>query len=339
MIRGTSVDPFGNLSMSREVIFGEILSIAQAVHNSGGIVIAQVREILDKLTPPQQVRVPGVLIDYVVPVGIEEHPQTFGEEFNPAYCEAAGTEESDADRLEPLPCSERRMIASRACDELSPGAIANLGIGMPECVARIAAERGLLDKITLSVESGTVGGMPAGGLSFGAARHPKAIIDQPAMFDFYDGGGLDFSALGAAQIDAKGNVNVSKFGTRFPGVGGFINISQTARKLVFCGTFRTDGLEVAVEAGVLRIVSEGRMPKFLRQVEQVSFNGAEARARGQEVLYVTERAVFRLADEGLELIEIAPGIDLRRDVLEQMEFEPIVRSPRTMEARHFAPPA
>jgi propionate CoA-transferase len=232
----------------------------------------------------------------------------------------------------------RRIIAARACDELPAGAIANLGIGMPEGIARIAAERGLLDRLTLTVESGPIGGIPAGGLSFGVSVHPQAIVDQPAQFDFYDGRGLDFAALGAAQVDAQCNVNVSKFGTRLAGVGGFVNITQTAKKVVFCGTFTTDGLEVAIDNGQLKIVTEGRVPKFVEQVEQVSFSARRARQIGQEVLYVTERAVFRPLDDRLELVEIAPGIDLQQQVLNRMPFAPVVRLVRLMPAHVFAAP-
>ncbi|MDZ4686295.1 MAG: acyl CoA:acetate/3-ketoacid CoA transferase, partial [Planctomycetaceae bacterium] len=231
----------------------------------------------------------------------------------------------------------RRIIAARACEELRPGDIANLGIGLPEGVARIAAERGLLDAVTLTVESGPFGGMPAGGLSFGAAVHPQAIVDQPSQFDFYDGGGLDFAALGAAQIDERGCVNVSQFGTRFAGVGGFVNISQNARRVVFCGTFTADGLTVAVENGRLQIVQEGRVRKFVRRVQQVSFSGPRAQAGDHNVLYVTERAVFRLQRDGLELIEVAPGIDLETQVLGQMEFRPLMNDIRPMADHFFRP--
>lgn len=337
LIRATAADCFGNLVMDDEAVIGDVLPIAQAAHNSGGIVIAQVKRILETPAPPQQVRVPGRLINHVVVAEEHEHWQTFGEPYDPAFCAAADTvlhpnvrmtRDSDGDSRAPIDI--RRIIAMRACDELQPGAIANLGIGLPEGIAVVAAERGLLTDVTLTVESGPIGGIPAGGLSFGASRFPEAIIDQPSQFDFYDGGGLDFAALGAAQVDQHGNVNVSKFGTRFAGVGGFINISQNARRRVFCGTLTTDGLEVAYEDGKLKIIHEGRIRKFVRQVEQVSFSGTIAREADRDILFVTERAVFRLQREGLELIEVAPGIDVQRDVVEQMEFTPIIRAVRQM---------
>ncbi|MCX7040048.1 MAG: acyl CoA:acetate/3-ketoacid CoA transferase, partial [Spirochaetes bacterium] len=208
-------------------------------------------------------------------------------------------------------------------------------IGMPEGIAKIAAERGLLDRFTLTVESGPIGGIPASGLSFGASVYPEAILDQPAQFDFYDGGGLDFAALGVAQVDGEGSVNVSRFGTRLAGVGGFVNITQSARKVVFCGTFTAGGLSVELLPDGIRIVKEGAQMKFVRGLEQVSFNARRARENGQEVLFVTERAVFRMTDAGLELIEVAPGVDLDRQVLGQMEFRPIVRDVRPMPAHVF----
>jgi propionate CoA-transferase len=334
LIRATAADPGGNLGMHREALIGEVLPIAQAVRNSGGIVIAQVEQLIDEPLPPQQVRVPGILVDKIVLAPPGMHPQTFAESFNPGYCEAPRPGGETPAELAPLP-AERRIIAERACDEIPDRAVVNLGIGLPECVARVAAERGCLDRMTLTVESGPIGGIPAGGLSFGASLHPEAVIDQPALFDFYDGGGLDFAALGAAQIDREGNVNVSKFGTRVPGVGGFINITQTAKSLVFLGTLTASGLEVAVHDGKLQIIQEGSVRKFVDRVEQVSFSGRRARAAGQPVHFITERAVFRLTEEGLELIEIAPGIDLKSQVLDLMGFPPAIRDIRPMPAHCF----
>jgi propionate CoA-transferase len=320
-------------------MFAEMLPIAQAAHNSRGVVIAQVLKLLDKPAPPQEVRVPGILVDRIVIARPEDHPQTFDHaEFDPELVSPARSPDVLGLELAPLPAGPRRIIASRACDEVPDGAIANLGIGMPEGIARIAAERGLLNRFTLTVESGPIGGVPAGGLSFGVSVRPQAIVDQPAQFDLYDGRALDYAALGAAQIDAEGNVNVSRFGDRLAGVGGFVNITQTAKKLVFCGTFTAGALQVASENGRLRIVQEGRVSKFVSRVEQVSFSAKYSRRIGQEVLYVTERAVFRLTDQGLELIEVAPGVDIQTQVLQLMPFEPAVRRVQPMPAHVLAPP-
>lgn len=330
LIRASAADPWGNLVMEDEAIIGEVLPIAQAARNGGGIVLAQVRRLLDEPAPPQQVRVPGILVDQIVVADPTDHDQTFAEHYNPDYCRGALDENEWAQSCPPLEAGARRIVAARACDELTDGAIVNLGIGMPEGIAVVAAERGLLGRVTLTVESGPIGGSPAGGLSFGAARFPQAIVDQPAQFDFYDGRGLDYAAVGAAQIDSQGNVNVAKFGTRFAGVGGFVNITQSARRLVFCGTFTAGGLDVQTIDGRLTILREGCSRKFVPDVELVCFSAARSREIGQEVLYVTERAVFRLGASGLELIEIAPGIDLERDVLGQMDFRPAIGDIRPM---------
>ncbi len=336
LIRATAADPRGNLVMENEAVIGEVLPIAQAARNHGGLVIAQVRELRNEPAPPHLVRVPGALVDRIVVAAEGEHDQTFGESFNPAYCSANGDAGSDI-LTEPLPFGVRRIIGSRACDELQPGNVVNLGIGIPEAIARIAAERGLLNSVTLTVESGPIGGMPAGGLSFGAAVHPDAIVDQPSQFDWYDGGGLDFAALGAAQVDAQGNVNVSKFGSRLAGVGGFVNITQNARRLVFCTPLTADGLDVAWQNGRLQIVSEGRIPKFVDRVEHLSFSADQARQRGQHVLYITERAVFELAPEGgLRLIETAPGITPEESILPHMAFRPQIGTLRELADCHFS---
>jgi len=335
LIRATAADPFGNLLMDDEAVIGDVLPIAQAARRGNGdtrgLVIAQVHRILDRPAQPQHVRVPGRLVDCVVVANEDDHWQTFGEPFNARYCQprpAYGDEFPGC--IPEVPETTRRIIASRACDELQPGTIANLGIGLPEGIAAQAAERGLLERITLTLESGPIGGLPASGLSFGASAYPEAIIDQPSQFDFYDGGGLDFAALGAAQVDAAGNVNVSRFGSRFAGVGGFVNISQNAKRVVFCGTFTTDGLKVELQNDRLRIVNEGRVAKFVRQVEQISFSGQMAAESNREILYVTERAVFRLTSQGLELTEVAAGIDIQRDIIDRMDFVPEIREPGIM---------
>ena len=334
LIRATAADPLGNLVMDDEVIIGEVLAIAQAAHNSGGMVIAQVARLFDQPACPHAVRVPGILVDRIVVAEPHEHEQTFGNPFNAGYVSPPfGVDQS----VPSLPLDARGVIAARAADELRPGDIVNLGIGMPEGIAVVAARRGMLDQLTLTVESGPIGGMPAGGLSFGASLHPHAIVDQPAQFDFYDGKGLDFAALGAAQIDRCGHVNVSAFAGRIAGVGGFVNISQNARRLVFCGTFTTDGLKVAIEKGCLHILQEGRVPKFVATVGQRGFSATRARAEGQQVLYVTERAVFRLVDDGIELVEVAPGIDIQKHILDQMDFRPKIGAVVPMASRLFFP--
>ncbi|HKJ68356.1 MAG TPA: CoA-transferase [bacterium] len=334
IIRGTTADEDGNIGVEQEPVDLDILSSAQAAYNSGGAVIAQVKRLARRQTlHPRMVKVPGFMVDAVV-----AHPeqwQTVEGEYNPAF---SGEIRIPMEEIRPLEFDIRKIVARRAARELKPDAVVNLGFGIADGVANIAAEENLIEQIVFTIEQGIIGGIPAKGVIFGAGYNPDLIINAPSQFDFYHGGGLDLTFLGLAQADQYGNVNVSKFGNQLPGCGGFIDISQNAKEVVFCATFTAGGLDIDIRDGRLRILREGKIKKFVSEVEQITFSGEYAQARKQRALYVTERAVFRLQPEGMELIEIAPGVDLKDDVLAHMDFRPRIADPLPrMDPRIFQP--
>lgn len=334
IIRGTCADEDGNISMEQEPAILDNLVLAQAAHNSGGIVIAQVKYRAAKGTLNcKKVKIPGVYVDMVV---VDPNQMQTGEgEYNPNFTSEIMT---PVDALEPLPLNQRKIVARRAFMELEPDTVINLGFGMSDGVASVAAEEGFSHKLTMTIEQGIYGGIPATGAIFGVASNPVAVIDESAQFDFYGGKGLDMAFLGLAQADQEGNVNVSQFGKTFNGGGGFIDISQGAKKVVYCGTFTAGGLKTEVVDGRLRILQEGRNIKLVKKVQQVTFSTKFSQEAGQRVVYVTERAVFEYRDGKLVLTEIAPGVDLERDVLAKMEFVPeIDQNLKQMDPRIFCP--
>lgn len=334
-IRGSYADEMGNISVENEGVSIDILALAQAVHNNGGKVFVQVEKIVPAGSlDPWKVKIPGMLVDYLVlPDEPEEQVQSRAGEFDASLCGKGRKDDTD---YEPVPLDAKKIIGRRAAMELKKDIVVNLGIGVAEYVSKVAREEGFTDIMTLTVESGAIGGAPLSGKAFGANVNVDLIIDQPNMFDLYDGGGLDQAYLGLAQVDKDGNVNVSRFNGRLAGCGGFIDITQNSRRVHFCGTFTTGGLKIGTGNGELRITQEGKNKKFIRAVDQITFSARYACQSNQPVLFITERAVFRLAAEGLELIEIAPGIDLQKDILAQMDFEPKISSElKLMDARIF----
>ncbi|MGF2189027.1 acyl CoA:acetate/3-ketoacid CoA transferase [Vagococcus fluvialis] len=324
ILKGTYSDERGNIAFDEEPLTLEATSLAMAVKNAGGIVIVQVKKcVRSGSLDPKLVKIPSLLVDYVVEVEDEtKHMQTFNTQFNSDFIQSnvIKSENSQA-----VPLNDRKIIARRSAQLIPADAkIVNFGIGVPEIISAVLKEEGSSDRFTTTIEPGSFGGVPVGGLDFGAAISPESIIDQSYMFDFYDGGGIDIAFLGLAECDKDGNINVSKFGPKIAGAGGFINITQNTKNVVFCGTFTAGGLKTEISNHELHITQEGKKSKFVESVEQITFSGKTAINNKQNVYYVTERAVFKLVKDGVELIEIAPGIDIKNDILDHMAFKPLI---------------
>ncbi len=323
LLKATYADTKGNISFEHEAVIGEQYNMAIAAHNSGGIVIVQVEDIKEFGTlKAKDVLIHNKLVDYVV---VAKPNEALGEYNLPKYRpELTGEKRIPLTEIPKAPLNERKICGRRAAFELKKGYVINLGVGMPDIVGKVAAEEGFLDSLTLSLECGPLGGMPIGGVAFGASINPESIISTAETFDLYNGGFLDMAILGLAEVSQNGDVNVSAFGKRITGPGGFINITQSTKKIVFMGTFMAGDLEIDIKNQKLNILKEGTKNKFVNQVEQITFSGKNALKNNIDVLYVTERAVFKLTKGGLELIEIAPGINLEKDILAHMEFKPII---------------
>ena len=337
IVRGSLADPAGNLSLVHEAADLDVVAAALAAHNSGGRVAAQVGRIVARGTlPARQVTLPGVLVDAVIEA--PDQPQTYLGAYDPAISGEVGGRPDFRPAAEPPPFGLRAIIARRAADEARPGSSVNFGFGIPGAIPGILAERGTLEALWITVEQGIHNGELLDGEMFGAARYPEAIVSSTRQFDFYSGGGIDMAFLGMGELDAAGNVNVSRLGSKVVGPGGFVDIAQNAKKIVFCGTFDAKGTDCGWADGKLSIRRHGEVAKLVPEVREITFSADYARTVGQEVLYVTERAVFRLAERGVELIELAPGVEVERDVLGRMRFRPAVAaSLREMPARHFVP--
>lgn len=333
-IRGTTADPRGNVTMEKETNVLDVRAYAQAVKANGGTVICQVERLSQLRANPHMVKIPRFLIDYIT-VAPEQRSNRL-EQYNPAYTgEIVLSKQHVKEHNEMLIekskdfNSERRLedwvISRRAAQELEPDAIINLGVGMPDVVAAIAQQEDITDEITFTVETGPVGGVPAASSGFGASMNPEVIMEQSHLFDSYDGGILDLAFVGAAEIDPDGSVNIGRYGSLIAGVGGFPHITQNSRKVIFMTTFR-GGKEMAVEYkdGVLHIRKEGNVTKFKKSIKQINYSGVYAREMHKEVIYITERCVFEQKPSGFTITEIAPGIDIERDIFNQMEFKPLV---------------
>jgi propionate CoA-transferase len=338
IIRGTTADEMGNLTTEDEAMKLELLPAVLAAKRFGGKVIAQVKRVAQTGTiHPKSVVVPGVFIDAIVVCEnpLVDHRQTSSWYFDPSY---SGDLRVPMNNIKILDLSVRKFIGRRAMMELKENAIINLGTGIPnDVVGVIAAEEDVLDDIMITVESGIYGGVQAGGIDFGIGKNLYAMIEHHSQFDYYNGAGVDYTFMGAGEMDIEGNVNATKLSGRAPGAGGFVDITQTAKHVLFCSTFTASGLKVSFDDEKLKIINEGSIKKLVKNVRQISYNGRIARENGQKMHFVTERAVFELRKEGPVLVEIAPGIDLKKDILEQMEFTPIIdKNLRTMDTRLFS---
>ena len=333
-VRGTYADESGNITLEKEACTLDATSLAQCAKNNGGKVFVQVEKVVaNGSLDPRLVKIPGIYVDAVIIAEGDDNAQIYKQEYDGSM---TGDFRVPLGSLEAPKLDATKIIARRAAMELQKGAVVNLGIGVPEFVSAVANEEGIGDWMTLTVEAGPVGGVPQGGSRFAGSVNVDCILDQPYQFDFYDGGGIDKAFLGLAQVDEKGNLNVSKFGGRIAGCGGFINISQNAKKVYYLGTFTTGGLKIATGDGKLEITQEGKSKKFIKEVEQITFSGTYVAKIGQPVVYITERAVFELRPDGVYLTEVAPGIDLQTQVLDLMDFAPKMDGePKLLDARLF----
>lgn len=336
LLKGTYADEKGNISFEKEPLVLDATSLAQACKASGGKVLVQVEKIVKNNTlDPKLVKVPGIYVDGVVLGDEKTNCQSLGIPFDPSLC---GEKNVVIDRKSSIELDSKKVIARRAALELKKWSVINLGIGTPEYISNVAVEEKIDEYLTFTIESGIVGGIALKDIQFGTAKNPDSIMDHRLQFDFYDGGGLDMAYLGLAEGDMNGNVNVSKFGQLIAGCGGFINITQSAKKVFFCGTFTAGGLKTEIKNGKLSILTEGKKKKFVKKAEQITFSGEYAQKKDQAVMFITERAVFELKKDGLYLTEIAPGIDLKKDILDQMDFTPLIsKNLKLMDERIFCP--